>query len=306
MGLARDAWPSTEPQILSGWIEPVRAAALQYAHSLGAFAVCAVFFAGLAWLVKGRAAIADARGAAGETRINLTISLISQLTVGPLLTLFLLAMIGLLKTYGLHLQTLAVWTRVGEVPTLLAAVFIGDFIGYWRHRLQHTAWLWPAHAIHHSDTRLTWISLERMHPVDQLGSAFDTILLSALGFPFWALAGNVFIRHYWGFFIHADVPWTLGKANLVMNSPAMHRWHHARDVEGSGHNFATVFSVFDRLFGTYYQPGPCQAPLGVREDMGRGVVGQYLHPLRIWWRALRRPGSSAPVPPRANDPAPIA
>ena len=67
-----------------------------------------------------------------------------------------------------------------------------------------------------------------------------------------------------------------------MVSPAMHRWHHARDVEGSGSNFATVFSVFDQWFGTYYVPGPCNVPLGVNDDMGRGTTGQLLYPFVEW------------------------
>lgn len=278
---------------MSGWIEPVRTAALGLASDLRALAICAVVFAGLAWLVKGRQAIADARAAAGETRINLIMSVLGQLTVSPLIAFLTLGLIALWKSHGLQVLQPQLLARIGEAPTLLLAVFVGDFLGYWRHRVQHSKWLWPAHAVHHSDARLTWLSLERMHPIDQLGSAMDTFLLGALGFPFWALAGNVFVRHYWGYLIHADLPFTLGKAGLVMNSPTMHRWHHARDVEGSGHNFATVFSVFDRLFGTYYQPGPCTAPLGVREDMGKGAVGQYLHPFKAWWRAIR-PVTAAP------------
>jgi sterol desaturase/sphingolipid hydroxylase (fatty acid hydroxylase superfamily) len=67
----------------------------------------------------------------------------------------------------------------------------------------------------------------------------------------------------------------------------MHRWHHAREVEGSGANFATVFSVFDRAFGTRYLPGPCRAVLGVREDMGKGALGQYAHPFKAWAQAIR-------------------
>ena len=126
-----------------------------------------------------------------------------------------------------------------------------------------------------------------MHPIDRAGSLMDMVILSALGFPVWALAANALVRHYWGYVIHADLPWTLGKASWVINSPAMHRWHHARDVEGPGHNFATVFSVWDRAFGTYHQPGPCTAPLGVREDMGEGALGQYAHPLKVWLSAAR-------------------
>lgn len=173
-----------------------------------------------------------------------------------------------MRRFGLQMAEPGLWSAIGPVPTALTIVFVGDFLGYWRHRAQHSPWLWPAHAIHHSDTRLTWFSLERMHPVDRAGSMVDTIILATLGFPPWALGANVAVRHYYGYFIHADVPWTLGRLGWLMNSPAMHRWHHARDIEGSGSNFATVFSVFDRLFGTYYQPGPCDRPLGVREDMG--------------------------------------
>jgi sterol desaturase/sphingolipid hydroxylase (fatty acid hydroxylase superfamily) len=282
--------------MLSGWIEPLRAKAGELAHDLGVFALCAAFFVVLALLVKGRSAFADARAALGEIRINLIVTALGALVVGPLVSLFILALIEVLKTHGLHLAPPTIWNTIGQVPTLLLAILVGDFIGYWRHRIQHTKWLWPAHAIHHSDTRLNWLSLQRMHPFDQFGSALDTVLLSALGFPFWALAGNVFVRHYYGYFIHADAPFTLGKANLILNSPAMHRWHHARDVDGSGHNFATVFSIWDRMFGTYYQPGPCDAPLGVREDMGKGVVGQYLHPLKVWGRALRPTSEPAALP----------
>jgi sterol desaturase/sphingolipid hydroxylase (fatty acid hydroxylase superfamily) len=273
---------------LSGWIEPVRAIVRDFGHSLGVMAICAVAFAALACVVKGRAAaLAGARVAAGETRINLTISVLSQLFVAPLVTGLVVSWVALLKSHGGQFDTARFWPSLGEWPILLAAVFVGDFIAYWRHRAQHSRWLWPAHAIHHSDTQLTWLTLERMHPIDQIGSAMDTLILAALGFPFWALAGNVFVRHYYGYFIHVDAPWNLGKAGLFLNTPIMHRWHHARDVEGAGHNFATVFSVFDRAFGTYHAPGPCTVPLGVREDMGRGVAGQCLHPLKTWWRALR-------------------
>lgn len=256
-------------------------------HTVGVLVMLAVVFAILAYLVKGKQAFADARAATGETRINLILSAVDQLAVSPIVALLLAAAAGSIQSHGLHLPTTALWPRLGVWPTLLIAVLFGDFVGYWRHRLQHTPWLWPAHAIHHSDTRLTWFSLERTHPFDRLGTMLDIVFLTALGLPIWAVAASNFVRHYYGYFIHTDLPWTFGKVGLVFNSPAMHRWHHARDIEGSGSNFATVFSIFDRAFGTYYQPGPCEAPLGVREDMGKGALGQYLHPFKVWGRALK-------------------
>jgi sterol desaturase/sphingolipid hydroxylase (fatty acid hydroxylase superfamily) len=256
-------------------------------------AVASVWFFLLAWLVKGRErAIADGKAAAGQTRINLFLWTFDEISIGPLLFLATSAIIDLIHSAGFFLPTAPLWAWCGPVGTVIVAVIGGDFIGYWRHRLQHSRWLWPSHAVHHSDTHLTWLSLTRMHPVDRIVTASDAMLLGMLGLPLWAIAVNVLIRHYWGYVLHADVPWTLGKAERLINSPAMHRWHHARDVEGHGSNFATVFSVWDRLFGTLHNPGPCTAPLGVHEDMGEGVVGQYAHPFTVWFG---RKTPSAPV-----------
>lgn len=256
-------------------------------QALAALVFLGLFFAALARLAKPKTWIEDGKAALPESRINMVLSVIDQLTITPAIAVFVAWLSTKARDQGLQLDTPALWASIGPGPTLFATVFVGDFVGYWRHRAQHSRWLWPAHAVHHSDTRMTWFTLERMHPVDRFGSALDTVVLAALGFPFWAQAGNVFVRHYYGYFIHADVPWTFGKASWIINSPAMHRWHHARDVKGSGSNFATVFSVFDRAFGTFHQPGPCDVPLGVREDMGQGAWGQYVHPLKTWWAALR-------------------
>jgi sterol desaturase/sphingolipid hydroxylase (fatty acid hydroxylase superfamily) len=162
-------------------------------------------------------------------------------------------------------------------------VFVGDFASYWRHRLEHTRWLWRTHAIHHSDTEMTWLTLVRFHPLNRIVTmVIDVGVLALLGFPAWALVANVIVRHYYGEFIHADFPWTYGPARFLFVSPAMHRWHHARDVIGAGSNFATVFSVFDLAFGTYHVPGPCTVPLGVTDEMGAGAKGQLLYPFVAW------------------------
>jgi sterol desaturase/sphingolipid hydroxylase (fatty acid hydroxylase superfamily) len=69
----------------------------------------------------------------------------------------------------------------------------------------------------------------------------------------------------------------------------MHRWHHARDVVGAGSNFATVFSVFDLAFGTYYVPGLCTVPLGVVDEIGPGLWDQLRFPLVEWFERARAP-----------------
>jgi hypothetical protein len=63
----------------------------------------------------------------------------------------------------------------------------------------------------------------------------------------------------------------------------MHQWHHARDVQGKGSNFATVFSIFDLGFGTFFVPGPCGVPLGVNESVGHTLLRQLIYPFACWF-----------------------
>ena len=108
------------------------------------------------------------------------------------------------------------------------------------------------------------------------------------------------VRHYYGLFIHADVPWTYGPLRYVFVSPVLHRWHHARDVDGSGSNFATVFSVFDQAFGTFHLPGLCTVPLGVRDNIGNSTMHQLGYPFVAWVKRIGRK-LSPNTRPKADD-----
>jgi len=261
----------------------------------------AVWLCGLALLVKGKEAIDGARKAAKEIRLNLSILALDVLFVAPVVAI----LVSLVRLGVEHLPfsvvNVGVWESLGRGGTLFAVVFIGDFFSYWRHRLEHTRLLWPAHAVHHSDTQMTWLTLGRFHPIDRVvTSTIDIALLALLGFPSWALVFNEIVRHYYGEFIHADFPWTYGPLGRVFVSPVMHRWHHARDVVGAGSNFATVFSVFDQAFRTYHVPGLCTVPLGVTDDIPPGVMGQLRFPLVAWARAYL----PAPFRSRASQDVP--
>jgi len=248
----------------------------------------AVAFALLALAMKGRGAIESARQTKRETGTTLALYVFDFFLVAPPLGIAIALIATTVSRFSLSFVSESTWSAAGAPLTLLFAVFLGDFTSYWRHRFEHTRWLWPAHAIHHSDTEMTWLTGTRFHPVNRVTTVLiDTTVLALLGLPAWAITVNELIRHYYGEFIHADCPWTYGLLGRVFVSPVMHRWHHARDVEGSGSNFATVFSVFDQAFGTYYVPGPCTVPLGVNEDVGQGLSRPLMFPFLSWWRVAR-------------------
>jgi sterol desaturase/sphingolipid hydroxylase (fatty acid hydroxylase superfamily) len=259
--------------------------ALQLAAA--ALAISVLVFGVIALAAKGREAFEAASRAIVEVRLNLGFYFFDALFVAPVLAVMIAAMQSVISSRSLTVVPGPLWESLGKPVTLFAALFIGDFISYGRHRVEHTRWFWPAHVIHHSDTDMTWLTLSRFHPINRITTAaIDVSLLAMLGFPTWALIANNLIRHYYGEFIHADLPWMYGRFSRVFVSPVMHRWHHARDVTGSGSNFATIFSVFDRALGTYYVPGLCTVPLGVTDDQypGNGLIRHLLHPFVAWTR----------------------
>jgi sterol desaturase/sphingolipid hydroxylase (fatty acid hydroxylase superfamily) len=261
--------------------------------SIELFTYSAIAYVSLALLVKGQAAVTAARNAIPETRINLAWYFLDALFIAPVVGITVGALRLIVDRYSLALFDPAAWESLGKITTMVLAVFIGDFVSYWRHRLEHTPWLWPAHAIHHSDTQMTWLTLARFHPVNRLVTAsIDIAVLALMGFPTWALVANEIVRNYYGEFIHADFPWTYGPLGRVFVSPTMHQWHHARDVDGAGSNFATVFSVFDQAFGTYYVPGVCNVPLGVTDHVGTSIARQLLYPFICWLNYFRKPAAA--------------
>jgi sterol desaturase/sphingolipid hydroxylase (fatty acid hydroxylase superfamily) len=266
-------------------------------------AISAVFFVLLALLVKGKEAIDQANQARRETSVNLRLWALDTVLFAPIIAFVVQIIRWTIVGSSFELIHRDAWNALPQFITAIAALFLGDFISYCRHRIEHTRLLWPSHAIHHSDTEMTWLTLSRFHPINRLTTmVIDTTFLAVLGFPEWSLVLNVIVRHFYGEFIHADFPWTYGPLGRVFVSPVMHRWHHAREVAGSGSNFATVFSVFDQAFGTYYVPGLCCVPLGVNDKMGKGLAGQLSYPFAVWARRIAsRARSSASAKANSLD-----
>ena len=226
-------------------------------------------------VTKGRALFTDMRRAMAQTSLNLQIMVFNIVVVVPLIAIASQLMSDAANRYGLILISPDTWRDLPFWVVIFIGVFIGDFVGYWRHRLEHTPLLWPAHAVHHSDTEMTWLALERFHPINRLTTfAIDSGVLLVLGLPIEAVLANNFVRHYYGYFVHADLPWTFGPLGRIFVSPAMHRWHHAADKAAFDTNYATVFSIFDQAFGTFRVPGPCTAPLGVTDTIGTSLGAQ--------------------------------
>ena len=267
--------------------------------ALTMLAVTGAAFGALALLVKRRAIGAALARVRGEFTTNLGLLLFNLVLFGPLFALpegFIRDRLVVLPALG------EFWSGLNEVVVLACAILVYDFVVYWRHRAEHHRLLWPIHATHHADTALHWLSVQRKHPLSKLLSVLvDVWLLFLIGLPEWAIAAAAFLRSWWGFFIHADVPWTLGIFGNVLISPAAHRLHHIRDEALMGSNYGNTVTLWDKLFGTYVDPAPyLDCETGIAEGT-RGFLGELGRPFERRYR----PGAGAKTAAAAT-PAPRA
>lgn len=246
----------------------------------------AAFFLALSAITK-RGSLARAwRTARPEAATNCGLYILNYVILAPLFILAARAVADVVP--GIEALT-AHWNALPEPVAVLGAIVAIDVVAYWRHRLGHTRAIWRWHATHHADEALNWFSVTRKHPVDKLlEMTLDSILALALGVPVWAIVVANIVRGWWGYFIHADVPWTLGPLRRVLVSPAAHRLHHARDEALMGTNFANTFAFIDLVFGTFADPAPhVNCATGIAEGT-RGTLGELARP---WEARYRKPGA---------------
>ncbi len=164
---------------------------------------------------------------------------------------------------------------------ILVALVIADFFGYWKHRLFHTRFMWPFHAVHHSSENVDWLSNDRSHPVETImTSVMQVGPLLALGFAPQAIALVAFLRRTHSVYEHTNLRFAYGRFSYFLVSPSFHRWHHAPDDDVIDKNYANVFSLWDVLFRTYHVPArPAPASLGIAK-FPSGMLGQFIQPFR--------------------------
>lgn len=187
--------------------------------------------------------------------------------VPPILTL---AVVGILVTIAvtytlqdsliravLPLQV----ASIAKLPLPAPVIFVGafllvDFFSFAFHWLSHVIKpLWRLHAIHHSDEDVTAVTGQLHHPGEVIASyLFLMVLFVVLGIPVVVAIfyGLIFAVH--NIFVHANLalPGPVDRVlRLAIVTPDMHRTHHSIDLREGNSNFGQIFSVWDRIFGTY-------------------------------------------------------
>ncbi|WP_333711837.1 sterol desaturase family protein [Yoonia sp.] len=182
-----------------------------------------------------------------------------------------------------------IWTGLPLWLVCVIGIVTKDFADYWSYRVMHTRWGWPTHAAHHSDTHVNGFTGLRVHFLESILMTISAVLLLT-----WMQIPQVIpiVALFYmvqGVYIHLDLDWDHGPFKYLFASPRYHRWHHADVPEAYGKNLSSVIPLWDVLFGTYYNPGTCDKPMGARATgvPDKNPILIYIYPVQEWGRLIR-------------------
>ena len=160
-----------------------------------------------------------------------------------------------LISYPFLVSQLALTQTPSGWPTWVIAFVAIDFAGYWNHRLSHHVNLfWNSHVIHHSSEEFNLACALRQSISNLIGYTAILLLPAALlGVPYQVIAVLAPLHLFGQFWYHTQHIGKLGWLEYILITPSQHRVHHAINKEYIDKNLGQIFSVWDRLFGTFQE-----------------------------------------------------
>ncbi|WP_411767726.1 sterol desaturase family protein [Winogradskyella sp. A3E31] len=139
----------------------------------------------------------------------------------------------------------------------LLGVMLLDFFGaYLSHFVEHKVNpLWMVHLVHHTDHNVDTTTANRHHPIESVIRFVFTLLgVFVVGTPIAIVFLYQSLSVVFTQLTHANIklPKSVDKAiSYVLVSPDMHKIHHHYVLPYTDSNYGNIFSIWDRLFGTY-------------------------------------------------------
>lgn len=140
---------------------------------------------------------------------------------------------------------------------MLIGLLLLDLIGaYLVHFIEHKVmYLWKFHLVHHSDIWVDTTTANRHHPGESvIRFAFTTVAVLLVGSPMWLVFLYQSMSVILSQFNHANIslPVKIDKLiSYIIVSPDMHKVHHHNVLPHTDSNYGNIFSIWDRLFGTF-------------------------------------------------------
>lgn len=193
---------------------------------------------------------------------------------------FLLLVVIINAGFGVLATLIFVWLEQSDfgflnyfsapiwLELLISILFLDLIAQYSVHFLLHKVkWMWRLHIVHHSDKNVDVTSGTRHHPFDFIireSFALSAVVITGMPISFYFFYRIITIL--FTYFNHANIrlPLWLDKGlSYVIVSPNMHKFHHHYKLPWTDSNYGNMFSVWDRMFGTFIYENPNEIQYGI-------------------------------------------
>ena len=139
---------------------------------------------------------------------------------------------------------------------IIFGVLALDLFAYFAHVLLHKSWLgWQFHRVHHSENAVDVTTAFRQHPGETVWRIlWQLAAIIIFGIPLWVVIVYLILSGLNAELEHANIRLNFRVdrlLRLLVVTPNMHKVHHSRDQRQTDSNYSNIFSLWDRLFGTY-------------------------------------------------------
>ena len=168
---------------------------------------------------------------------------------------------------------------------VLLGVLLLDFFGaYLAHYVEHKVKpLWMVHLVHHTDHNVDTTTANRHHPIESvIRFAFTLLGVFLVGTPIAIIMLYQSLSLVATQFTHANIKMSkrVDKwLSYIIVSPDMHKVHHHYVLPYTDSNYGNIFSIWDRLFGTYMELDREKIVYGVDvfpDELANGKIGELL------------------------------
>ena len=242
----------------------------------------------LAFLSRGRKAFTWSKDMKVSALVNFGFVKFNA-AFGGIFFIFFVMLEDIYPTLNLPTLSSEFWESVPAPLTWLALLLVYDVALYWIHRWLHSGWMWPMHAVHHSDEELHFLSWSRGHALEQTVILCFVFICSAwMGLEIKEILFLAYWKAMHQYYVHANIDWDHGWFKKIIASPQYHRWHHANVKEAYDKNFASIFPFIDIIFGTYYHPhSAVDVPTGFENSPGNDFIALMTYPFTEWARMIK-------------------
>lgn len=182
------------------------------------------------------------------------------LTMTTIMVNFCLAFILVKAADWTTINNFGILQELPQMPmwlyTLIGLLLL-DLIGaYLVHLIEHkTKFLWRFHLIHHTDTWIDTTTANRHHPGESvIRFIFTSFGVLIVGSPMWMVFLYQTLSVIATQFNHANIALPK-KVDVFLSyfivSPDMHKVHHHYVLPYTDSNYGNIFSIWDRIFGTF-------------------------------------------------------